>query len=168
MAYRVLLDTSFLSALVDEHAPARPRPEGLSGTVKQRLDFLWLSLEKAQSEIIIPAPALAEVLCRRDIENTNVLEVLGSSHRIRITSFDERVAVEFGEMFRERRGRQPPSTGGKVKFKFDLMILAMARIEGASVIYTDDDDLRAKSIATGIHAEGFWQLDLPPQQSLPV
>lgn len=168
MPGRVLFDTNFLSALADKDVPVRNRPAGVDGTVKARFDHLLAELDLAQAEVIIPAPALAEVLCRSDASPNAVLPLLEDISRVRIAAFDERAAVEFGEMFRGRTGETGPSSAGKVKFKFDLMILAIAKVEVVSTVYTDDDELQKRARSVGMKAVGFWDLDLPRQQVLSV
>jgi len=168
MPGRVLFDTNFLSALADRDAPVRARPAGVGGTVEARFSHLLLELDLAQVEVIVPAPALAEALCRSDASPNAVLPLLEDMSRVRIAAFDERAAIEFGEMFRGRTGETGPTTTGKVKFKFDLMILAIAKVEAVSTIYTDDEELQRRARAAGMKAVGFWELDLPRQQSLPV
>jgi hypothetical protein len=51
----VVFDSSFLIPLLD------PKVSG-EGDVDARLDFLFRSLERARKKIIVPTPALCEVL----------------------------------------------------------------------------------------------------------
>jgi hypothetical protein len=58
------------------------------------------------------------------------------SRHFRISSFDERAAIEFAVMQDERRRRNIKSTGStRAKAKFDDQIIAIAAIEGATIIY---------------------------------
>jgi hypothetical protein len=49
--------------------------------------------------------------------------------------------------------------------KFDRQIVAIARTEGAQVIYSDDADLRRFARAAGIDVVGIADLPLPPESA---
>ena len=56
------------------------------------------------------------------------------------------------------------------KAKFDRQIVAISKVNGATVLYSDDRDLRAFAQQVGLTVIGLAELPLPPkesQQSLP-
>jgi hypothetical protein len=70
-----------------------------------------------------------------------LLRILSSSRHFRIAPFDERAAVEFAARQAERIAaseRAPAAT--RTKAKFDDQIVAIA-VEGATTIYSDDEDI---------------------------
>ena len=71
-----------------------------------------------------------------------LLRILPSSRHFRIAPFDERAAVEFAARQAERIAaseRAPAAT--RTKAKFDDQIVAIAAVEGATTIYSDDEDI---------------------------
>jgi hypothetical protein len=71
-----------------------------------------------------------------------LLRILPSSRHFRIAPFDERAAVEFAARQAERIAaseRAPEAT--RTKAKFDDQIVAIAAVEGATTIYSDDEDI---------------------------
>lgn len=84
----------------------------------------------------------------------------------RIEAFDTRPAIELAMMTRDslRRGRkQENSTATWAKLKFDQQIVATARVHQATVIYSDDEDIRAIAKRVGIDVVGVADLALPPE-----
>src|SRR6516162_11229281 len=83
----VVFDASFLIPLLD--------PEIKGGSeVDARLMFLVQSLDKAKKKIIIPTPALCEVLIGASDAAPQYLEIINRSSRFKISPFVTRAAVE--------------------------------------------------------------------------
>lgn len=115
--------------------------------------------------MIVPTPVLGEILVRASDAGPAYLDALKSSARFRLQPFDVRAAVEVAQMTREaiesgdkKRGSSSPWH----KIKFDQQIVAIARTEGATVIYSDDDDIRRLARRLGIDVIGIADLALPP------
>jgi len=51
----------------------------------------------------------------------------------------------------------------KTKIKFDRQIVAIAKAEGASVVYADDDDVHRYAKQTGLKAYRTSELEIPPE-----
>ncbi len=51
----------------------------------------------------------------------------------------------------------------RAKIKFDRQILAIARVQKQSVIYSDDQDVAKQAQTFGLEAIPIWQLPLPPE-----
>lgn len=91
------------------------------------------------------------------------LRILGSTKHFRITGFDGRSAVEFAPRQRERIGggaRAPATT--RAKAKFDDQIVAIAAVEGATTIYSDDEDI-AKLAEGRFEVIKIAAIPLPPE-----
>ena len=51
------------------------------------------------------------------------------------------------------------------KVKFDRQIIAIAKVNGATTIYSDDDDIEVLGKRAKIDVIGLAQLPLPPQKA---
>jgi hypothetical protein len=70
-----------------------------------------------------------------------------------------------------RGKKRGDSAATYVKLKYDRQIIAIARVAGATTIYSDDGDIRALAKETKIKVIGIADLPLPPedaQQPLPL
>ena len=136
-------DNTILSLLIFPDADLR---QGNSGTkveyAHERVLGLVREIEAARGQVIIPAPALSELLVTEGADMKDVLATLSGKSFIRIESFDERAAVELAVRLREARTAGDQREGlpiTKNAMKFDRQIVAIAKVNGASVIYSDDD-----------------------------
>lgn len=120
------------------------------------IDFLVATIQKSGERIVVPTPALSELLVKAGDAGPKYLEIVARSKFFRIAEFGERAAVEAAALTREaiahgdKRGATPEADWAKVKF--DRQILAIARVLGAKTIYTNDDQLTKHAIAAGIDA----------------
>lgn len=132
-----------------------------------RIKHLVETLEQNGEKIVIPTPALSEVLVHADEAAEGYLEVLGKSVRFRIAPFDERAAVELAVITREaiRKGDLRAGTDlTRAKLKFDRQIIAIARVAGESVIYSDDTGVAALGSALGLRVIRTYNLPSPPSE----
>ena len=76
-------------------------------------------------------------------EATGIVETLNRQAVFIIESFDQRAAIEVAVMLRGELGKKPPKAGAQTwaKLKFDRQIVAIAKVSGASEIYSDDKDI---------------------------
>jgi len=158
----VVFDASVLVFLFAADAsPPIDQATGESVTYcAERVTYLIAELQRAKAKIVIPAPALAEVLVYGGTAAPGWLRVLSTSRHIRITPFDQLAAIEFAEMERVRRGARPPEVS-RAKAKFDQQIVAIARLEGADVIFSDDAHIRSLAPEPMI-VRGVADLELAP------
>jgi predicted nucleic acid-binding protein len=167
----VVFDATMLLLLL---SPDAPSPRDASGNriegARQRVDLLIEQLENARTKIVIPTPALSEILVRAGEAGPAYLAKLSSSSAFRIVPFDTRAAVELAQMTRAAldtgRKRAPVEEDRPwAKVKFDRQIVAIAKVEGASAVYSDDDDVKKIAIQAGMTA--FGVADLPLRPALP-
>ncbi len=154
----VVFDASFLTALLD------PTLKG-AGDVDTRVDHLVRSLDKSRKKIIVPTPALSEVLIGAGDAAPQYLDIINRSARFKIVPFGTRAAVEAAAAHRDavRAGDKREGSGapwGKVKF--DRQIVAIAKVEGAGVIYSNDDDIRRFSVRDNLEVVRLEDLPSPP------
>ncbi|WP_125182807.1 type II toxin-antitoxin system VapC family toxin [Minwuia thermotolerans] len=162
------MDTSVLVYLFDDQArpPRQPGSREPLAHCAARITHLVETLSTDDARIVVPTPTLAELMVREGPATGTIVEKLKRHSRVRIVGFDERAAVEFAATQAERgRGRKRGQTP-RAKAKFDDQIVAIAAVEGATRIYSDDRDIR--KLAEGrFEVVGMFDLPLPPQGSLP-
>lgn len=102
------------------------------------------------------------------IEKPKELEHLQRYNVFRIEAFDARAAIEVAAMTRDtlNRGRKRgQSTATWAKVKYDRQIVAIAKVCGATTIYSDDRDVRALAKTVKIEVVGLADLPLPPEKA---
>jgi predicted nucleic acid-binding protein len=157
----VVFDASILLFLFDENTPSSvPR-------AREHVEYLIDQLSEAGEKIVIPTPALSECLVHAGPAGPEYLTVIGKQSCFRVASFDERAAVEaavrtfHARQRGQRKGGNPEVS--KSKIKFDRQIVAVATVEGATAVYSDDSDVRGYAIEAGMEAYQLSDLPLPPE-----
>lgn len=161
----VAFDASILIYVIDEQAkpPIDPATGKPVDRCHMRVTHLLETLQQESTKIVIPTPALAEVLVRAANGGPEFLRILSSSKHFRIAPFDERAAVEFAARQAERIAaseRAPAAT--RTKAKFDDQIVAIAAVEGATTVYSDDEDV-AKLAQGRFEVVKIAAIALPPE-----
>jgi predicted nucleic acid-binding protein len=169
----VAFDASILIFVLDDSAkaPVDPKTGHRVTRCKERVQYLIETLQRDGAKIIVPTPSIAEVLVRAQQAAPEWLRILNSSKHFRIAPFDERAAVEFAASQANRVGQGIKAVvGGRQKAKFDDQIVAIAAVESATVIYSDDEDIK-RLAGTRFEVRGIAELPLPvddPQGFLPL
>ena len=163
----VAFDASILIYVIDEQAkpPLDPLTSKPIDRCHERVTHLLETLQQQSTKIVIPTPALGEVLVRAAKGGPELLRILSSSRHFRIAPFDERAAVEFAARQAERIAaseRAPAAT--RTKAKFDDQIVAIAAVEGATTIYSDDEDI-AKLAQGRFEVVKIGAIPLPPESA---
>ena len=150
----------------------RPRKDKSTGEpvteVEKRIKHLVDTLQERRDKIVIPTPVLAEVLTHAGRAGADYFIKLDRSAAFRIESFGSQAAIELARMTAsaikagdKRGGASAPWN----KIKFDRQIVAIAKINNVSMIYSDDRDLAKFSTAQGISVTTVSQLPLPPAEA---
>ena len=163
----VAFDTSVLVYFFDEqaNAPIDTNTGAPVAQCKERLNFLIATLQRDKAKIIVPTPALGELLIRAQQSAPEWLAILHKSRQFRIVGFDERAAVEFAATQANRRASGQKNEGAtRAKAKFDDQIVAIAAVEGAEVIYSDDPHIK-KLAGSRVEVVGIAELPLPRQDA---
>jgi len=164
----VVFDATFLLLLFDESAgaPVDPATGSPLTRVAERAQFLLSRLSDACDTIIIPTPALAELLTGV-ADMARVLNEIDRNRHFRIVPFGKMAAVEVALWTAEavragnkKAGESKPWN----KVKYDRQIVAIARVESATVIYSDDRGLKATAEQKGVRVIHMADLELPPEQ----
>lgn len=155
----VVFDANFLIYFLD------PKIKGGIGS-NPRIDHLVATIQKTGERIVVPTPALSELLVKAGDAGPKYLEIIARSKFFRVAEFGARAAIEAAALTRDaiakggKRGAAPEADWAKVKF--DRQIVAIARVVGATTIYTNDSQLAVHAKDTGIQAITLDDLAEPP------
>jgi predicted nucleic acid-binding protein len=172
----VAFDATFLLPLVFPDAlgpldPATGKPlEGL----RERIDGLVAELEESKTKIIIPSPALSELLVRADAAGLAYLQKLHESKAFKIEPFDERAALEVALAIRQIVSLMGKKSKKKMvetwaKVKFDHQIVAIAKVNGCTNLYSDDEGIRNFAEQAKLKVVRLRELKIPakdPQMNM--
>ena len=150
----------------DASAPLDPATGRPVQDAKERIDFLIETLEASGDTIVIPTPALSEVLVHAGEAGPQYLSILQGTRCFRIEPFDLRAAVELAAITRDAMAAGDLRAGTnatRAKLKFDRQIIAIARVQGQTIIYSDDGDIATLGVALGLEVVPVHALPRPPQ-----
>lgn len=166
----IVFDASILLLLLEPDArpPIDPRTGLPVEHCRERLDYLITTFERQRQKVLVPTPALSEILVRAGSAGPAYLDILNGSARFRIVPFDTRAAVELAAITRDAivaGDKRSGSTAPWAKLKFDRQIIAITRVEGAEVIYSDDEEIARLGQPLGIEVIGIADIPLPPSEA---
>ena len=114
---------------------------------------------------------LSEALVRAGAEaSQKIVEELTRWSVFQIAPFDTRAAIEVAAMTRVAKStgqKKGSSTATWAKVKFDRQIVAIAKVAGATMIYSDDEDIQTIGGEARIPVKGLADLPLPPENPEP-
>lgn len=161
----VAFDNTFLTLLLNPNAEVRPNPKTGAATLYMsgRMNSLIDDLTSRGDKLIIPTPAIAEVMCKID-PPSSVTAKLGSYKCIEPFAFDQKCALTLGELsqkFRpDIRELRLANEWARQRVKVDMQIVAVALTYGADTLYTDDDSQTAFAELCGLNVIHTWELTL--------
>ncbi|MGD9967862.1 MAG: hypothetical protein AB7T59_15175 [Hyphomonadaceae bacterium] len=169
-----MLDANYLVAW---HQPDRidvpedPATGAPIAKFAERIQYLIAQLDAATTRVVIPTPALAEFLVRAGPAGAPIVAQLNKNKSFRLAEFGRRGAIEAAEIIRNEvdvvgKGQSKPDSWPKAKF--DVQIVAIAKIEGVEKVYTDDQGLANKCRRYGLTPVRFFELPLPPDDTPPL
>jgi hypothetical protein len=157
----VAFDSTFLTFLFIPNAPCDTE------RAKERIDYLIGTLQGSGTRIIIPSPALAELLIGVGHSRSQILHELTHSPKFLIAGFEAKAALELAllaETVRKQSGKKKGDSGGTwAKVKFDWQIVAIAKAQNVSTIYSEDPDIRKLAALVGIKVKSVADLPLSPE-----
>lgn len=161
----IIFDSSFLVVLLyPTPPPCKDRADQPVTQFKDRVAYLASTMDIKNEVIGVPAPAMAEVLVRAGKGRAQYASILSKSWRFQILPFDSRAAIEAAELIEKIKSNSQP-WGTWAKVKFDIQIVAIAKAESATAIYSDDKDVENYAKRLKIPVIRVCDLPLPPAQT---
>lgn len=164
----MVFDAAHLLLLLN---PATGKPLDSEGKpverVEERIAHLIGHLERAKIKIVVPTPALAELLVNAGKPGPEIIEMFNKSAVFRIVPFDTLAAIEVAAMTRTAKAggdKRGGLAGTWAKVKYDRQIVAIAKVAQATMIYSDDDDIRRLAEGANIPITRVAELPLPPDK----
>ena len=146
----IIFDATYLVVSPNPNPlPATDREGKPVERFKERVAELAAQLNVSSQVIGVPAPAMAEVLVRAGQGRAQFVSILSDRWRFQIIPFDSRAAIEASELIAAVKSNKD-KWDKWAKVKFDIQIVAIAKAEGASVIYSDDKDIENLAKRVGI------------------
>ncbi len=148
-------------------APIDPSTDREVDRYQDRLSFYVRTLSNDGERVIVPTPALAELLVGAGEAGAEYLAILNNTAAFEIAPFDQMAAIEAAlieTMARtdgDKRGGAAESSWQKVKF--DRQIVAIARARRATAICSDDTELSKHARRMTIQTVHSWDLPLPAE-----
>jgi hypothetical protein len=123
----------------------------------------WIPFKSQRLESSSQLQHLVNFLARADVR---ILDRISTASAFRIVSFDQRAAIEAAEMTRKaiREGdkKDPVVAATWAKIKFDRQIVALAKVENTTTIYSTDEDVAKHARQCSIACLGIADLPLVP------
>lgn len=164
----IIFDATYLVVLLNPNsAPAKDRQNKPVSMFKERVEYLTAELNASGEQIGIPTPAMAEVLVRAGNGRSKFVSTLSDRWRFQILPFDSRAAIEASELIALIKSKSD-TWATHAKVKFDIQIVSIARVEAASVIYADDEDIERFAKRLKIPVVRICDLPTPPPKQFPV
>jgi hypothetical protein len=136
----IAFDTTFLTLMFV------PGAKHAIADAEERIRFLISDIHGSGEKILIPTPALSEILVKSGPAKNQIATELTGSPKFQIGSFDVKSALELATMTDAAFTRGDKRDGAKgpyVKVKFDRQVVAIAKAYGARTMYSDDGDVKA-------------------------
>lgn len=116
---------------------------------------------------------LCEFLCYAGDDASDQIDIFTTSSRFVLAPFDVRAAIEASQALRAalRGGNKRGSSASPwQKVKFDRQIVAIAKTQSATTIYSDDEDIARFGVDAGLEVVAVASLPVPPpsQADLPL
>jgi predicted nucleic acid-binding protein len=165
----VVIDSTNLLLMLRPDTPVPHGPDGPVDRPKERIEYLVQRLSRDKSKIIIPTPVLSEALVKAGpAASQRIVEELQKYAVFSIEPFDTRAALEVAAMSRDAIAggkKKGSSTAPWQKVKYDRQIVAIAKVHGATEIYSDDADINALGERAKIKVIHLADLPLPPEKA---
>jgi len=169
----VAIDNTFLSLML--HPRTKPPKDPTTGRpverVPDRIEKLLEDLDSESERIILPTPVLSEFLILAGKDGPGYLERLAIMKNILVKPFDEKAAIELAAREVEDRGigsKRGGSASPWAKLRFDRQIVAIAKTNEATRIYSDDGDVMKFATRLGIDVIRTWELPLPSAKQIDI
>lgn len=164
----VVFDATMLLTLLHPHIGV-PIDSSTGAPVthpRERIKALVKEFQRAKQKIGIPTPTLGEALVRIGPKRAQFVDKLNDLAVFECLPFDQLSSIELAIMTAiaiDAGDKRAGSSEPWVKVKFDRQIAAIAKVNGATTIYTDDKGLRHTATANGFTVIGLADIPIPPE-----
>lgn len=139
------------------------------GRAEALLDLMTVKADR----ILIPSPALSEILVRVDQHlHREYLAAINSTACFDLINFDAISAISCAQLVNSAELKQLKGDSDRSKISFDRQIIAMTQAYGGDELWTHDKDMLKKAEAVGIvvksladMASNMRQIDLMEESS---
>lgn len=168
----VAFDATFLLYLFRDPGTV-PAPLDAAGKpiqyAKERVEALLSELQKTRTTIVVATPALSEIMVRAGVAaGQQYMALMGRARVFKIVPFEIRAAIETAIMHGHATSgekNRAPTAATHAKLKYDRQIVAIAKVEGVHVFYTDDGDQCGLAERQGMTVRGLGDLPIPTAAS---
>jgi len=165
----IALDAGVLSVILYPQSPIpKDFKTGLDiDHAKERVDQLVEEIRQSGDRILIPTPALSEALVVVAPDVQKYLDELESQACFKIAVFGTRAAVEIALRVKHAKQAGDKKEGllsAWDKVKYDRQIVAIAKVEGATAIYSTDKDVHDHGKLWGLPVYNLSDLPIPLKQ----
>ena len=157
----VAFDARFLFFIFDTSPAGNPTDVG-------KVQQLHEKLIQDKTTIVVPTPALSELLIGDPSRSQEIVETLDRSRAFEIAPFGTREACELAAIEAEVRATGDKRAGSLEpyqKIKFDRQICSIAKVRGCDAIYSADKGLRNFAESIGLKAISIDDLPASPEKS---
>lgn len=143
----------------------------VKGDRRARLDGLVDALTAGRIKVLIPTPALSELLIHAGKARDEYYRILSRTSPYQIAAFDAKASMECALQLEQALTRRQQAAITKTKLKFDWQIVSIAITRGATAIYSDDEDIARCGKHAGVSVQAIDSLPIPAskrQQRLPI
>jgi hypothetical protein len=130
---------------------------------KRRAENLVATLGKTRQKIIVPTPAVAELLTAIGPTAQEYFSIIARSRLFEVAAFDSRCAIELAclnrEIFAANDSKNPDEFYQKIKI--DRQIIAIFKVASVVNIYTDDNGFAKRARLCGMIPIFTSELELP-------
>jgi predicted nucleic acid-binding protein len=141
MRKTVAVDASFLKAFL--------QPANRAQEISKLID----ALSNENAKVIVPTPALAQVLTHSPGTAESWMRTLNTYSCFQVRPFDDKASFELTRLLGES------VSGLRDILRFDRQIVAIAKVYGASVLYAEDEQVIQFAAACGIGSKRLKDLD---------
>ena len=131
---------------------------------RERINFLIADLNGRGEQIVIPTPALSEILIKVGKAKNEVVQQLTKNPRFLIAAFDTLAAVELSMMTdaaMSRSDKKDKLGGTWTKVKFDRQIVAIGKVLRVAKIYSEDSGVHAIGTREGVAVIRVADIEIP-------
>jgi hypothetical protein len=131
---------------------------------QDRVKYLLSELSRRGDQIVVPTPALSEILIKSGRARNAIIQELNKNPRFIVAPFDMRAAIELSLMSDAAISKGDKKHGASAtwtKVKFDRQIVAIAKVLRVSCIYSDDRNVQVIGKRESIPVYGVADIIVP-------